>query len=172
MADESDIWRRKIRLANEDQGITTIPSASFVTSLKKFLTYPYIKNLSRDRKLQILDAYWVGLRDAITEPFKKPADYTLLKGIGVWAMHEILPEVIEVVRSRGQSLFEPDNYSEVVSKMLDGLEGENKNAELVRGHEFWLVAPKGGAAGTFSSSAGKRVLISKLLQGLPAPEIE
>lgn len=172
MADESDIWRRRIRLANEDRGHTTIPSASFVTSLQKFLTYPFVKNLSEQKKIQILDAYWVGVRAAMVEPFRKPDDYTLMKGIGVWAMHYILPEVTEIIRSRGLSLFEPDCYSAILQDMFEGLEGENNKADTVRGADFWLTAPKGGAAGTFSSSAGKRVLISKLLQGLPEPEIE
>jgi DGQHR domain-containing protein len=90
LADNSDIWRRRIRLANEDKGVTTIPSASFVTSLKKFLTYPFIKNLSEKKKVSIIEAYWSGIRRAIPEPFKKTDDYTLLKGIGVWSMHEIL----------------------------------------------------------------------------------
>jgi hypothetical protein len=56
--------------------------------------------------------------------------------------------------------------------MFEGLDGENIEAELVRGDDFWLTAPKGGAAGSFSSSAGKRVLASKLRQALPESELE
>jgi hypothetical protein len=95
-----------------------------------------------------------------------------MKGIGVWAMHEILPEVIEVIRSRGESLFDRDNYARLLKPVLLKLEGQNARTEMVRGQEFWLVAPKGGAAGSFSSSAGKRVLISKLMQNLPEPKIQ
>ncbi len=172
LADKSDTWRRRIRLANEDRGITTIPSASFVTSLKKFLTYPFVKNLSMEKKFNLLEVYWLSIKNVIREPFKRPDDYTLMKGIGVWAMHEILPEVTEIIRSRGDSLFDVDSYTKLLERMFDDLEGENKRAELVKGPDFWLVAPKGGAAGSFSSSAGKRVLISKLMQSLPEPEIE
>ncbi|MWV26635.1 DGQHR domain-containing protein [Aurantiacibacter rhizosphaerae] len=172
MADDSDIWRRRIQLANEPKNGTTIPSASFVTSLRKFLTYPFIKNLSREKKFELLETYWRGIRSAIKEPFVKPDDYTLLKGIGVWAMHEILPEVIEIIRSNGDQLFDDTNYGPILADMFDDLEGENKEADVVKGADFWLTAPKGGAAGSYSSSAGKRVLISKLLQGLPEPSIE
>jgi hypothetical protein len=172
MADKSDTWRRRIRLANEDKGITTIPSASFVTSLKKFLTYPFVKNLGNEKKFNLLEAYWSSIRSVIPEPFKKPEDYTLMKGIGVWAMHEILPEVTEIARSRGDSLFDPYSYNKLLERVFEELEGENKTAEIVKGPDFWLTAPKGGAAGGFSSSAGKRVLISKLMQSLPEPEIE
>lgn len=172
MAEQSEIWRDRIRLANEDRGQTTIPSASFVVSLKKLLNYPLIKSASRTRKLEILEAYWAGIRTAMPQPFVKPDSYTLMKGIGVWAMHEILPEVAELVRSDGASLVEPEAYTEVLKPMFENLDGENKNADIVNGSDFWLTAPKGGAAGSYSSSAGKRVLISKLLNGLPELDIE
>ena len=172
LADESEIWRGRIQLANEEKKRTTIPSASFVTSLRKFLTYPFIKNLSRQKKFELLEVYWRGIRSSIKDPFRKPDDYTLLKGIGVWAMHEILPEVVEIIRTNGDQLFDDSNYVPILSDMFEDLDGENKNADLVKGADFWLTAPNGGAAGSYSSSAGKRVLISKLLQGLPEPEIE
>lgn len=172
LAENSDVWRRRIQMANEVKGITTIPSASYVTSLKKFLTYSFVRNLSQDKKILIIDTYWAGIRQAMPALFRKPDDYTLMKGIGVWAMHEVLPEIVEIVRSSGGSLFDADNYARIVSGMLEQLEGENQKADAVKGADFWLTAPKGGAAGSFSSSAGKRVLISKLLQALPEPDIE
>lgn len=172
LADHSRIWRRRIRLANEPKGVTTIPSASYVTSLKKFLVHPYIQGQSEEDQYRLIESFWSGIEDAMPEPFEYPNSYTLMKGIGVWAMHEIFPTVIEVIRSRGDSLFEPRSHEAVVQPMLENLEGENASAEVVRGHEFWLTAPKGGAAGSYSSSAGKRVLASKLKQLLPKPEIE
>ena len=172
MAQSSDIWRDRIRLANEDKGITTIPSASFVTSLRKFLNYPLVKNVNRQKKFQILESYWRGIRLAMPEPFRETNKYTLMKGIGVWAMHEVLPEIAELVRSDGGSLLDDENYAEFLHPMFDQLDGENKDADTVKGSDFWLTAPRGGAAGSYSSSAGKRVLISKLLGGLPDLEVE
>lgn len=172
LADHSVIWQRRIRLANEEQGITMIPSSAFVVSLQRFLTTPFGQNLTMENRYKIIETYWLGIRKAMPEPFDKPTNYTLQKGIGVWAMNDLLPSVIEVIRSRGESLFESYSYANVLSPMFDSLEGENANAELVSGHEFWLTAPRGGAAGSFSSSAGKRVLHSKMLQLLPKPEVE
>ena len=172
LAEESEIWRGRIQLANEPKKRTTIPSASFVTSMRKFLNYPFVRNLSRDKKFELIENYWRGIRASIKDPFNKPDDYTLLKGIGVWAMHEIFPEVIEIIRTNGDQLFDENNYVPILSAMFEDLEGENKNADLVKGADFWLTAPNGGAAGSYSSSAGKRVLISKLLQNLPEPDIE
>lgn len=172
LAERSDIWRRKIRMANEEKGITIIPSSSFVTSFQKMLNNPFFKKISLSKKFELIECYWQAIRDSMPEPFSKNDDYTLLKGIGVWAMHEIMPSVVEIVRSRGDSLFEKDSYIPVLMSMFEALDGENKNADTVRGADFWLTAPKGGAAGSYSSSAGKRVLISKLMQGLPEPEME
>ena len=168
----SDIWRGKIRLANEDKGRTVLPSSSMVSSFKSFLKTPFAESMNFQQQYNLIDVYWQGIRGAIRQPFDSVPDYTLQKGIGVWAMHEILPIVMEIVRSNGDPLMESDSYVPVLETMFETLEGENKNAENVRGHEFWLTAPKGGAAGMFSSSAGKRVLKSKLINCLPRIEIE
>lgn len=172
LSERSEIWRKRIRMANESKGMTIIPSSSFVTSLQKFLNQPFTKKLSIEKKFDLLECYWRAVRESIPGPFIKPDDYTLLKGIGVWAVHEIMPSVIEIVRSSGNSLFDTESYAPILASMFESLDGENKNAENVRGADFWLTAPKGGAAGSYSSSAGKRVLISKLMHGLPEPDIE
>jgi hypothetical protein len=52
------------------------------------------------------------------------------------------------------------------------LQGENSAGDPVGGIEFWASAPSGGAAGTYSSSAGRRVLAAKLRQLLPSVEVE
>lgn len=169
---DSDIWGGKIRLANEDKGRTILPSSSFVSSLKPFLKNPFSQSLTYDQQYNLLDTYWMGIRESIREPFDSPSSYTLQKGVGVWAMHEIFPIVMEVVRSKGDPLMDKHSYSSVMQEMFEELEGENKDAEMVKGHEFWLTAPKGGAAGSFSSSAGKRVLVSKLKNGLPRTLVE
>lgn len=169
---DSNVWAGRIRLANEEKGKTIIPSSSFVSSLQAFLEYPYIKSLSPEKQYAILEAYWTGIRSAIREPFDFPSDYTLQKGIGVWAMHEIFPHVLEVVRSKGDPLLDPASYKGVLTSMFESLEGENREADNVRGPDFWLTAPKGGVAGGYSSSAGKRVLLSKLANNLPEPEVE
>lgn len=172
MADKSSIWEKRIRLANEQKGKTTIPSSSFVVSLEKFLKMPLVQNADVDIQYKILNTYWIGIRSVMPDPFDYPENYTLMKGIGVWAMHEVLPSVIEVIRSAGKSLYEKQSYSEVLEPMFERLDGENVSADTVSGAEFWLVAPKGGAAGMFSSSAGKRVLASKMRQALPKADIE
>ena len=68
------------------------------------------------------------------------------------------------------SVTEPDSYAKILRKMLDGLEGDNALGMVVSGLDFWKVAPE-GAAGSFSSSAGRRVLFGKMRGMLPEVEI-
>ena len=181
--ESSPIWRGKIRLANQEKGDTLIPAASFVSSLKQMVTSHYFGVLTLDQQVRILNAYWAGIREACREPFDgryddtgevlhEPLDYALQKGIGVAAMHELLLTVLEHVRSKGESVFDLQAYRAVMEGVLTNLEGDNKDGEPVQGPDFWLTAPLGGAAGGFSSSAGKRVLQAKLRQQLPEMEAE
>ena len=170
----SPVWKGKIQLANQSKGQTIIPAASFVTSLKSLLTNsPVFKKVSAEKRIKIINTYWCGIREALREPFDgDPNHYALQKGIGVTAMHEILPSVIEIVRSKGDSVFDVSVYRDVLEPVLHELSGDNIEGENVSGANFWLTAPRGGAAGSYSSSAGKRVLFAKLRALLPEIEVE
>lgn len=171
---QSSIWHGRIRLANADKADSVIPAASFVVSLRPLLVgSPIFGTLSLKQQVRLLDAYWQGIRLAMREPFDgNPNAYALQKGIGVAAMHDLLVAVIEHVRSTGGSVFDATAYQQITTTVLSELEGENTNGEPVSGAEFWLSASLGGAAGSYSSSAGKRVLFAKLRSVLPEQEIE
>ena len=79
--------------------------------------------------------------------------------------------MIELLRSRGMSVIEAESYAEVLEEPLLTLDGDNAEGVTARGHEFWLAGVR-GAAGSFSSNAGRRVLRSRLSNALPAIEIE
>jgi hypothetical protein len=79
--------------------------------------------------------------------------------------------VLEVVRTRGLIVTEAESYRGVLEGALTKLEGENADGVPVTGVEFWEAAPK-GAAGSYSSSAGRRVLIAKIKQQLPLVEVD
>lgn len=171
LAEESEIWRQRIRLPSMLKGETTIPSASLVTSLKPLIASPYFGALKLEQQIKVIDAYWQGIREVLRPAFDRPTEHVIQKGVGVIAMHSILPQVIEIVRSRGLSTSEPASFQHVLDDPLLKLEGEDGNGEPVHGIDFWAAAPK-GAAGAYSSSAGRRVLIAKLRQSLPAVEGE
>lgn len=171
LAVESRIWRNRIRLPGMDKGETTIPSASLVTSLKPLLSSPYFGRLKPEQQMKVLDAYWHGVREVLRPAFDDPEAFTIQKGLGVIVMHAIFPHVLECVRSRGASTVELDAYQSVLNGALTELQGENNSGEPVTGVDFWASAPK-GAAGTYSSSAGRRLLIAKIQQLLPQIEAE
>ena len=171
LANESRIWRNRIRLPGMEKGETTIPSASLVTSLKPLLSSPYFGRLKPDQQMKVLDAYWHGVREVLRPAFDDPEEFTIQKGVGVIVMHTIFPHVLECVRNRGMQTTEPEAYKAVLDVALTQLQGENNSGEPVTGVDFWASAPK-GAAGSYSSSAGRRVLVAKIQQLLPQIEAE
>ncbi len=148
-----------------------MPSASMVTSLKPLLTSSFFGRLSQEHQLKVLDAYWRGIREVMRPAFDDPQEYVIQKGVGVVVMHAILVDLIEVIRSSGRSVMEPDDFAAMMRIPIQKLQGEAQDGlgTPVSGIEFWRTAPK-GAAGSYSSSAGRRVLIAKLRQNLPNVE--
>ncbi len=171
LAAESQIWRNRVRFPSMEKGETTIPSASMVTSLKPLLASPYFGGLKPDQQLKVLDAYWQGLREVLRPAFDDSEQYAIQKGVGVIVMHLVLPNVLECVRSRGVIPTDVSAYARILEEPLNRLQGENSKGEPVTGSEFWATSPV-GAAGSYSSSAGRRVLAAKIRQLLPAVVLE
>ena len=166
LAEDSPIWRDRIRFAAMEKGNTVMPSASMVSSLKPVLNSPYFKALSSAQQVSILDAYWRGIREVLPDTFDEPSEFSVQKGIGVTVLHMLLTQVIEIARSRGDAVTEPSTYSRILQDSLMQLDGENASGDSVSGLDFWRAAPL-GAAGSYSSSAGRRVLVAKMQQRLP-----
>lgn len=83
----------------------------------------------------------------------------------------LFTQVIEIARSRGDAVTEPATYTKILRDAFEGIEGENATGETVTGIVFWQAAPI-GAAGSYSSSAGRRVLVAKMQQRLPKISIQ
>lgn len=172
LAETSPIWKYRIRQPGMDKGETTISSASFVNSLKPLLNDSHLfKRFNIDQRLKVLEAYWQGIRSTLREAFDEAPKYSIQKGVGVIAMHELLPDLIELIRGKGDSIVEPSSYSNILTPALEKLEGDNVSGDIVKGSDFWRAAPD-GAAGSYSSSAGRRVLLAKLRQLLPEIKVE
>lgn len=170
LSDTSSPWRGRIRFAAMEKGGTILPAASLVTSLKPLLTSSYFGMLDINQQVAILDAFWRGLRSIFEEPFDQPNSYALQKGVGVIVLHTALVSIIELVRSLSLSVLEPASYTEVLAEPLKGLQGDDAEGVPVTGVDFWRVAPL-GAAGSYSSSAGRRVLIAKIQTSLPRVKV-
>jgi DGQHR domain-containing protein len=171
LSEGSPVWRNRIRFAAMDKGDTVMPSASMVTSLKPVLATPYFKALSSEQQVSILDAYWRGIREVMPEAFDEPSEFSVQKGIGVTVLHTLLTQVVEIARSRGDAVTEPSTYARILREALEQVEGENATGDPVSGVTFWRAAPL-GAAGSYSSSAGRRVLLAKMQHRLPKISVQ
>jgi DGQHR domain-containing protein len=168
---KTPIWNQRIRFPGDAKGQTTIGSAAMVGSLKSLLTTPFFGMVGKVDQVKILDAYWQGLRQILPEAFDDPATFTLQKSTGVMAMHSLLVSAIEYLRSTGVSLTEPNSYRNALENALNTLEGDTSLGDVARGSDFWRAGAQ-GAAGSFSSNAGRRVLLAKLKGLLPRVEVE
>lgn len=171
MAAESPVWRGSIRLPSMEKPGTIIPSASMVASLKPVLSSPFFSRLKIDQQIRVLDGFWEGVREVIRPAFDNPANYSVQKGVGVITLHTLLPEILELVRGEGNSPQDPASYEQILEKPLTGLQGENASGDPVSGIDFWAAAPN-GAAGSYSSSAGRRVLLAKIRAQLPQLDLD
>jgi hypothetical protein len=79
----------------------------------------------------------------------------------------VLPQVIEIVRSTSASVLKPESYQMVLREPLERLQGDSGIGDTVSGFDFWRSGEERAAA-TFSSGAGRRVLIAKIESLLPA----
>lgn len=165
-------WRGRFQQANRRKtrgdGVT-IPKPQFARSLKPVLDMPALKRADAVKVAAIINAYWTGIRQVMPEPFEDAPDFVLQKGSGAVALHRVLPQVIEVVRSTGAGLGQPDLYADVM-KDLPTLEGESVDSDgrrwIQSGADFWRV---GSFASGFSGDAGRRRLSLLIQSRLPSP---
>lgn len=168
----SNTWKDCIRLPNTPKGETTVPSGSFVRSLKPLLTqsalFQSIK--SPEKQVQVIDAYWRAIRRVLPEAFESSSNYSIQKGVGVEVLHSIFPYVLELARSSDGSLYQPESYELFLDKALNGIAGLNGEGESVQGADFWRTG-RMGAAGIFATAAGRRRLAGYLRTQLPEPDL-
>jgi DGQHR domain-containing protein len=172
LAGESSVWKGRIRLANAEKDETAITAASMVNSLKPILDTATFQSITDDRQLVILEAFWEGIREILRPAFDKPEDYSVLKGVGVMTLHALFPLAMEIARSKGALLTDRLTYVSIFQEALEKVEGENNSGGSVRGLDFWKNAKDGGAAGSYSSTAGRRVLTAKIRSFMPTIEVE
>ncbi len=170
LATSSNTWKARIRLANSLKAQTTVPAASFVKSLKPLLAQPTLfrRIPSTEQQGQVIDAYWRAIRRVLPEAFEDPEKFNIQKGIGVDVMHSVLPNILDQVRAAGDSMFKPESYKGLLEQTLLAIEAPNGDSEMVTGVDFWRTG-RDGAAGIYSSAAGKRRLAELIEARLPEP---
>lgn len=159
-------WLGRIRFAGQDKGNSIIRSNSFVSSFRMAYRDTIFKTFDPKARVEIIRAYWAGIRKILPECFDEPRLYALQKTVGVFVMHQLLPDVIMRVKFNNNAHDNVDAYAYVLRDALLELSGDNKLFEQVNGHEFWLTG-KRGAAGAYSSGSGQSLLAERIRQQLP-----
>lgn len=167
---ESSIWKGLVRFPHEPAKGTTIGSSSMVTSVKGLLRDPFFGQLPTESQANILNAYWSGIQQVLPEAFENPTEHAIQKGVGAMVLHGVFLQALAVVTTRNESPLDSRAYADVMREALEILEDVTTEGDVVKGAGFWRAGPT-GAAGSFSSSAGRRVLRSRILHALPAPEV-
>ena len=170
LGNDSSMWKGLIRFPHEPSKGTTIGSSSLVTAVKGLLKDPFFGQLPTEAQAEILNAYWHGISLVLPEAFATPTDYAIQKGVGAIALHGAFLQALAVVQSRNESPLNSRVYAEIMTEALENLEDETASGDVVKGAAFWKTGAT-GAAGRFSSSAGRRVLTSRIVHALPAPEL-
>jgi hypothetical protein len=150
------VWYGRILPPNKskvDQPTMAVRETSFVTSLKPILQTPYFVRQSEEHAADLINRYWEAIHKVWPEAFNNPDAYVIQKSPGVFSLHELAPEVFELVRDQGEVTTE--NIYEVVKTL-----GE------AGGSEYWEADNYEGAA-RFGSMKGFRILASELRQFLP-----
>jgi DGQHR domain-containing protein len=149
-------WQGKILPPNKskvDQPTMVVRETSLVTSLKPILQTPYFIRQSEEAAAELINRYWMALQKVWPEAFKNPEDYVIQKSPGVFSLHELAPEVFEMVRDQGD--INVNNIYKIVKSMNE-----------IGGSEYWARENSDGAAG-YGNMKGFRFLASDLRQYLP-----
>ncbi|OGO46577.1 MAG: hypothetical protein A2W34_01835 [Chloroflexi bacterium RBG_16_64_32] len=93
-----------------------------VTSLDPMVRDAFVKRLTDEEAGKLLLNYWGAARDRWQSAFEEPQEYVIQKALGAGALHQILPDALEICRSA-------DDFSR--EKMADIL------AEIGRSAGFW-----------------------------------
>lgn len=173
IANDSPVWKNLIRFPNQKNGNTIITSSGMVSSLKPLLKTTYFgQSMKVNNQVQILDAYWHGIKEIFPEAFDDPSSYSIQKGIGVLVLHAVLEYVLEYVRSENLSVISSTSYSKTMRDALENFTGPSTvDGDSAEGLDFWKVGGD-GAIGAFSSEAGRRVLIERIRLELPKINIK
>jgi DGQHR domain-containing protein len=167
---KTNVWQSRVRFPGEPKANTMIGSNGMVGLLRELLANHFFGSIQRDQRLQILDAYWRGIQEVLPEAFLDPTEYAVQKSTGVQIMHRILIPILEYLRSVGKSVIEKESYVPLLGQSLLQLEGDTAAGEIAKGIDFWKSGSD-GAAGSFSSNAGRRVLTARIKAALPPPEV-
>ena len=158
LAIRSRFWKKVLHMPNEPTEGTLINNNGLATSLveplKKSETFA---DMEVQEQARLLDAYWGGIKLLYPKAFTKPKDYALQKLVGVFLMHFILADAIEIAEAKELNIYEKETYRKILRPLLC-------DSKIMKGKEsFWLV---GKEARHYTSGIARSVFGKKLAKEL------
>jgi DGQHR domain-containing protein len=153
---QGTVWHERIQPPNKSK--REMPNAimretSLVTSLKPILNQPLFSRMDDEQVAKLIDRYWSAVKEIFPESFQDPAEYVIQKTPGVFSLHLLLPEVVELIRSKGMDL----TAQNMVLTMAPWRELDD---------DYWMRGNDEGAS-RFGSMAGFSRLATELRKHLP-----
>ncbi len=152
--DDSSPWHGMIRMPGDPlKPEHTLKQHSLVASLEPVLRDGFVKRVTDEEATRLLLNYWNAARSIWGTAFEAPKEYVLQKPLGAGALHQILPDVLDICR--GSDDFSPQ-------RMADSLSYVGRSAGFwhsVRGH--YMVRASGSRA--------VKTLAEYLRERLPRP---
>ncbi len=154
--DEFSPWHGMVRMPGDSlRPEHILKQHSLVASLDAVLRDGFVKRVTDEEAAQLLVNYWNAARNIWGTAFEAPKEYVLQKPLGAGALHQILPDVLEICRGN-------DDFS--AERMADALSYVGRSAgfwHAVRGH--YMVRASGSRA--------VKTLAEYLRERLPRPVI-
>jgi len=96
----SSVWANKILLANEQPHAgTLVNQKAFTDSLNPLLKSDLFRSIPKEDMIKILDNYWKAIREICPEAYTAYTKYVLFRRTGVFVMHSVLPDVINLINN-------------------------------------------------------------------------
>jgi DGQHR domain-containing protein len=126
---------------------------TIVSSLLEALRDQFIRQLPEDQLAKLVANYWNALKELLPEAFQEPPKYSIQKTAGLYSLHMMLPDVVELCREARD--FSKDNMKQLLSRIdMDT--------------EFWSVDQNRGDPLTFGTGMKSlRILAHLLREQLP-----
>jgi hypothetical protein len=152
--DEGSPWRGMIRMPGEAlRPEHTMRQHGMVSSLDPVVRDSLVKRVSDEEAAKLLLNFWRAVRACWQSAFETPGEYAIQRTIGAGALHQVLPDVLEICRSA-------DDFSE--AKMTDVL------SYVGRSGGFWHTV-RGHYTVRASGSRAVKALAEYLRERLPRP---
>jgi len=167
-------WVGHIQGVNEPKDVTNMPmqANTFASTLLPLLRerWVHVRFLTRPddqdfvELCRLVHLYWTVLADLMPDAFRDIAHYSVQRPIGVYAFHELLPEILDACR------MEDDYSAESFKNKLLRLEEWVQSATWHRETGADIIKGSGNRAAIRVVVERMRTLYLPLLTGLPAED--